>query len=62
MRTSQSHPPLIDSVQISGAGVLGMTIAPGKKGESVFGDDWNRDLNTDVAAIKSWGATLVIPD
>ena len=37
-----------------------MTIAPGKKGESVFGDDWNRDLNTDVAAIKSWGATLVI--
>ena len=60
MRTSKSHPLLIDSVQIPGGGVLGMTIAPGKKGESVFGDNWNRDLNTDVAAIKSWGATLVI--
>ena len=60
MRTSQSHPLLIDSVPIPGGGILGMTIAPGKKGASVMGDDWDRDLFTDIAAIKAWGATLVI--
>ena len=60
MRTSQSHPLLIDSVSIPGGGILGMTIAPGKKGQSVFGEDWNRDLTTDIAAIKKWGAALVI--
>ena len=60
MRTSQSHPLFIDSVSIPRGGILGMTIAPGKKGQSVFGGDWDRDLVADIAAIKAWRATLVI--
>lgn len=60
MRTSKSNPLLIDSVSIPGGGILGMTIAPSKKGQSVFGENWNRDLTTDIAAIKKWGAVLVI--
>ncbi|WP_257274176.1 MULTISPECIES: cyclin-dependent kinase inhibitor 3 family protein [unclassified Endozoicomonas] len=60
MPTSQSHPLLIDTVSIPGGGILGMTAAPGIKRQSVFGEDQSRDLATDIAAIKKWGAVLVI--
>ncbi|WP_422138034.1 cyclin-dependent kinase inhibitor 3 family protein [Endozoicomonas sp. ALC020] len=60
MRASQSNPLVIDSVSIPGGGILGMAVAPGKKGQSMFGEDWNRDLATDITTIKKWGAVLVI--
>ena len=58
MRTSQSHPLLLDSVPIPGGGILGMTIAPGKKGQSVMGDDWDRDLVADCAACSYRGSAI----
>ena len=41
---------------------FGMSICPGKKGPSVrYGDYyWDRDLLTDVEAIRDWGACAVI--
>lgn len=41
-------------------GVLGLTLCPGKKGPSVFGAAWDRDLATDVAAIRGWAASTVL--
>jgi len=41
-------------------GHIGLTICPGKQGESNFGAPWKRDLETDIAVIKAWGADAVI--
>jgi ADP-ribosyl-[dinitrogen reductase] hydrolase len=60
-RTSISHPLRVDSVSVPGAaGLIGMTICPGKKGDSVYGLPWDRDLRADMEAIKAWGATVVV--
>lgn len=37
-----------------------MTLCPGRKGPSLNGDDWDRDLNADVTAMKVWGADIVV--
>ena len=37
-----------------------MTLCPGKQGDSVFGAGWARDLATDIAAIREWGASAVV--
>ena len=59
--TSASHPLRVDSVRVPGAeGLIGMTICPGKKGDSIHGHRWYRDLPTDVKAIKTWGAAAVV--
>lgn len=61
VRTSQSHPLRVDVLQAPwGPGLIGMTICPGKKGESVYGAAWDRDLATDLEAIKAWGAECVV--
>lgn len=64
-RTSETHPLFINDLAV-GQGHIGITICPGKKGASVFGAAWDRDLNTDLSAIDAWGAevvlTLVEPD
>ena len=60
-RTSSSSPLRIDSVEANGAGgVIGMTICPGKRGDSQFGSGWDRDLTTDLDAIRYWGATSLV--
>lgn len=59
MRTSLSHPLYLDEIPV-GSGAVGMTICPGKKGQSVYGADWDRDLDLDLAAIRDWGATAVL--
>ncbi|MDR7127086.1 ADP-ribosylglycohydrolase family protein, partial [Pseudotabrizicola sp. 4114] len=59
LRTSTSHPLRIDSLQI-GNGHLGLTLCPGKKGDSVFGAGWDRDLDVDLDVIKAWGAQAVL--
>lgn len=43
-----------------GNGHLGLTLCPGKKGDSVFGAGWDRDLDIDLDAIKAWGAQAVV--
>lgn len=61
VRTSQSHPLRIDVLPAPWSlGLVGMTICPGKKGESVYGAAWDRDLATDLDAIKAWGAECVV--
>ena len=59
VRTSITHPLRIDELPV-GNGRLGITFCPGKKGESVFGGAWDRDLDLDVDAIKGWGANAVL--
>ncbi len=58
-RTSQTDPLQIATVEV-GEGAVGLTLCPGKKGDSLFGRPWQRDLVTDVEAIRSWGARVVV--
>ena len=59
VRTSITHPLRIDDLSL-GNGRLGITFCPGKKGDSVFGAAWDRDLDLDMDAIKGWGASAVL--
>ncbi len=59
VRTSSTHPLRIDELPL-GNGRLGITFCPGKKGESVFGGAWDRDLDLDMDAIEGWGASAVL--
>jgi hypothetical protein len=59
VRTSITHPLRIDDLPL-GNGRLGITFCPGKKGDSVFGAPWDRNLDLDVDAIKGWGANAVL--
>ena len=58
-RTSLTHPLQIDELAC-GAGVIGMTFCPGKKGESLYGGIWDRDLEVDIKAMETWGANIVV--
>lgn len=59
VRTSITHPLRIDNLAL-GNGRLGITFCPGKKGDSVFGAAWDRDLDLDLDAVKGWGANAVL--
>lgn len=58
-RTSLSHPLQIATLPIE-AGAIGVTLCPGKQGDSVFGAPWARDLSLDLDAIQSWGASAIV--
>lgn len=61
VRTSDSHPLRIDTLSIPGLpGKFGMTFCPGKKSDSIYGGNWDRNLDKDVAAIRAWGANAVL--
>lgn len=59
LRTSISHPLRIDSMPVY-AGKLGLTLCPGKIQDDAVTGQWHRDLGIDLAAIKEWGADMVI--
>ena len=59
LRTSETDPLRIAEIAV-GTGVIGVTLCPGKRGASVFGSAWARDLEADVAAIAAWGASAVV--
>jgi ADP-ribosyl-[dinitrogen reductase] hydrolase len=59
MKTSQTHPLKIDSVS-AGNGKIGLTFCPGKKQSDSYSGPWDRDLSTDLLAIKSWGAFALV--
>jgi ADP-ribosylglycohydrolase/protein-tyrosine phosphatase len=59
VRTSHTHPLRIDALPLAN-GQLGITFCPGKKGDSVYGAAWDRDLDLDIDAIKAWGASTVL--
>ena len=59
IRTSETDPLRIAALPV-GAGLVGITLCPGKQGDSVFGAGWARDLATDIAVIREWGASAVV--
>jgi ADP-ribosyl-[dinitrogen reductase] hydrolase len=60
-KTSQTHPLQIDPVVIrDGPGVIGLTFCPGKKHEGMSMGTWDRDLRTDLAAIRASGAKTLV--
>ena len=59
MRTRDTDPLRIAELPVSG-GLVGITLCPGTRGGCVFGADWARDLATDIAAIRDWGASAVV--
>jgi hypothetical protein len=59
VRTSHTHPLRINTLPLAN-GQLGITFCPGKKGDSVYGAAWDRDLDLDIDAIKAWGASAVL--
>jgi hypothetical protein len=60
-KTSQSHPLQIQSVTPPGTtGSIGMTLCPGRKGTSVEGGRWNRDLELDLEGVRAWKPDLVL--
>jgi ADP-ribosyl-[dinitrogen reductase] hydrolase len=58
MKTSLSDPLRIAAVSAPGiAGVIGLTLCPGKKDPA---RDWDRDLDIDLTVIQQWGAEVVV--
>lgn len=66
VRTSFSHPIRIAELAVgTQGGAIGITFAPGKFQEAALTGSWARDIDTDLAAIREWGAdylfTLIEP-
>ncbi len=59
-RTSKDHPLQIAPLKTTGAGLIGMTLCPGKKDQAALTGAWNRDLDTDLQAILDWGAKVLV--
>jgi len=59
-RTSQSHPLQIDTLGPVGRGRLGLTFCPGKHDPHAQTGAWDRDLDTDLRALRDWGASAVV--
>lgn len=56
-RTSHSHPLHVATLAVgSNGGAIGVTFAPGEYQEAAITGTWNRDLDLDLRAIRSWGA------
>ncbi len=61
IRTSETHPLWIDSVDAgAGRGRIGFTFAPGKNDRYAVGGPWARDLAKDLDAIKKWEARAIV--
>ena len=59
--TSLNSPIRIDSVTLEqGGGRIGMTLCPGKLQSYTLSGDWDRDLDTDLQAIREWGASALV--
>jgi hypothetical protein len=61
IRTSESHPLRIDTVNSgAGRGLTGITFAPGKHDRYAAGGSWARDLALDLDTIEEWKARAVV--
>jgi len=59
--TSEKEPLRIDEVPVPGtSGCIGMTLCPGQKDPYAAFGPWNRDLVTDLQAIRDWGASTIV--
>ncbi|WP_372356337.1 cyclin-dependent kinase inhibitor 3 family protein [Xanthomonas sp. NCPPB 3443] len=60
-RTSLSHPLQIATLPVGHCGgAIGVTFAPGKHQDIAMTGSWSRDLDIDLQAISSWGASHLI--
>lgn len=60
-RTSLTHPLQIAVVTVGGDyGRVGITFCPGKCDRHAMTGAWDRDLATDLDAIRAWGAAAVV--
>lgn len=59
-RTSRTHPLQIGTLELSSGGRIGITFCPGKKQPVAVTGAWDRDLVTDLRAIKAWGANHLV--
>jgi hypothetical protein len=59
-RTSLSHPLRIDELGAGAAGRIGLCICPGKRGDSLKGARWQRDLALDLAVVQRWRPDAVL--
>jgi len=58
MRTSETDPIKIAEVSLEGfGGRIGITLCPGKRDVGAL---WARDLDSDLDAIRAWGASAVV--
>jgi ADP-ribosyl-[dinitrogen reductase] hydrolase len=62
IRTSQTDPLRIAAVTLPSGlkDSIGITLCPGKKDSRVPSGAWARDLELDIAAIRDWGADVVL--
>ena len=60
VRTSLSHPLRIDEVVVDAAGRIGLCICPGKRGGSMMGGPWQRDLAQDLEVVRRWRPDAVL--
>jgi len=61
LKSSATHPLRINTVEVPNrSGLIGLTFCPGKKGRSIFGGVWDRDLQSDLAAIETWDADVLV--
>lgn len=61
IRTSTTDPLRIDEVPVPGtAGLLGLTICPGKQQADGMSGTWRRSLDVDLQAIAAWGASAIV--
>jgi hypothetical protein len=62
VRNSDNDPLRIAELRVPGMrGLIGMTICPGKKGPSLYGTPWNRDLDVDMQYIcDEWQANIMV--
>jgi ADP-ribosyl-[dinitrogen reductase] hydrolase len=59
MRTSLTHPLMIDSFLLA-EGKVGMTLCLGRKGPSFSGPNWDRNLQADILRLNLWRMDIVI--
>ena len=60
-RTSLTHPLKIASISAGATlGRVGITFCPGKCDANAATGSWDRDLNLDLDAIRSWGAAAIV--
>ena len=52
--------PLRIAELAAGCGLLGLTVCPGKQGDSLYGPPLQCDLDRDLERIQAWGASYLI--
>jgi ADP-ribosyl-[dinitrogen reductase] hydrolase len=60
VKTSLTHPLIIPAVAVPGGGRVGITLCPGKRQPHAATGPWDRDLATDLDAIKTFGTDVLI--